>query len=173
MGCNHKFLHMKRTLIVVFIYRNEKEFVANSPIFLGSMLVGSILIYVSLFFWTPTHKTDAGCSLHVAFLLIGFLLLFGSMVVKTWRVHILFSQKTLKVFHISNSQVALFLGILLSVDVVLYLIWVLLTKSKLIFDENFYIPYESYYYCSATTGGKAVIWVMIGYHVSIPFLSFF
>lgn len=103
-------------LVVVIIHRNEKEFVANSPLFLCSMLVGSILIYISIFFWTPTHKSDVGCSIHVAFLLFGFLLLFGSMVVKTWRVHLLFSQKTLKVFHISNSQVALFLGILLSVD---------------------------------------------------------
>lgn len=38
------------------------------------------------------------------------------MVVKTWRVHMLFSNKTLEVFRISNTQVALFLAILMAVD---------------------------------------------------------
>lgn len=103
-------------LIYVVYNRQKKEITANSPIFLVSMLVGSILVYISLFFWTPTHKTNVGCSLHVALLLFGFLLLFGSMVVKTWRVHLLFSQKSLKVFHISNTQVFIFLSILLVVD---------------------------------------------------------
>lgn len=100
-------------LVYVVYNRERKEIAANSPIFLISLLIGSILVYISIFFWTPTHKSSVGCNLQVAFLLFGFLLLFGSLVVKTWRVHLLFSQRTLKVFHISNMQVFLFLSVLL------------------------------------------------------------
>lgn len=63
--------------IVIIIKRKEKNIVASSPIFLVCMLIGSVFIYVSLYFWTPNMKTSAGCSLHVAFLLFGFTLLFG------------------------------------------------------------------------------------------------
>lgn len=63
--------------IVIWIKRKEKVIVASSPIFLVCMLIGSVFIYVSLYFWTPNMKTTAGCSIHVAFLLFGFTLLFG------------------------------------------------------------------------------------------------
>lgn len=38
------------------------------------------------------------------------------MLVKTWRVHLLFSRNTLEVFRVSNTQVGIFLSILLAVD---------------------------------------------------------
>lgn len=96
-------------------------------------MIGSILIYISLFLWMPNNVSKGTCITRVALLSFGFMFLFGyelsflnywcksyfykrSMVVKTWRVHLLFSQQTLKIFSIPNRKVALFLGILLSVD---------------------------------------------------------
>lgn len=151
--------------IYVIISRKKKEIAASSPIFLGSMLTGSILIYLSLIFWMPNHVTKAGCSLNVAFLSIGFVLLFGSMVVKSWRVHLLFTQKTLQVFKISNSQVALFLGLLLTIEVILYIIWISLTRPSVIYNKiNMYEIYNNYYSCSTSTGGTVIVWIMVGYN---------
>lgn len=67
-------------LVYLLINRSKKEIVASSPLFLACMLIGSIIIYASVFFWMPAHMSDAGCSIHVAFLMAGFMLLFGYVI---------------------------------------------------------------------------------------------
>lgn len=111
------------------------------------------------------------------------------MIVKTWRVHLIFSQNSLEVFKISNKKVALFLSLLLSVDgkifliiqfvicsnifkliVILFIVWVSVSspKSELhIVDE--YRPSLNYYKCSSSRAGEGIIWAMVGYHVCVFF----
>lgn len=155
-------------LIYLIIKRKKREIVASSPLFLAFMIIGSIIVYIGVLLWMPAHMTNAGCSAHVAFLMAGFMFLFGSMVVKSWRVHMLFSNKTLDVFKISNTQVALFLSALLSVDVILFLVWTLLTKPALELNiPNPDKPSMNYYTCSTTPAGMIVVWVILGYNVCI------
>lgn len=92
------------------------------------------------------------------------------MIVKAWRVHLIFAQKSLEVFKISNKKVATFLSILLSVDIILFIIWASISTSKaelVVVDE--YRPSLNYYKCSSSKTGTALLWTMVGYHVCFFF----
>ena len=93
---------------------------------------------------------------------LGFTLLFGSMLVKTWRIHLIFSKKTFEVFKISNRKVMFVLGIILLVDVTLLAVWTGISKTRL--QENIIDEYrisENYNSCYSAKGGTIMIWIIV------------
>lgn len=118
-------------IIYIYLYRKHKIIISSSHIFLISMLIGSIIIYISLFFWHPLNNTyESFCYLYVWILSIGFTIFFGSMVVKVWRIALLFGKR-LKLFKVSNKKVAVFLSILVMIDMLLLCIWSIITKATI------------------------------------------
>jgi len=131
-------LHALAWLLYLFCNRKHRVFVASSPVFLGTMLVGSLFFYASIFAWLPNYHfvTDVSCSLRVWLLALGWVLCCGyaivqafgfiwaflankfdrSLIAKSGRVLLLYSRQRLKRLVIRDSHVALFLAILLSVD---------------------------------------------------------
>lgn len=148
----------------VIINRKTKIIHSSSPIFLIGMLIGSIIIYLSIITLSPTLNDKVTCFSVYWLLSIGFILLFGSMLVKTWRIHLIFSKKTFEVFQVPNRTVLLFLSILLSIDIILLVLWSTLSKIKsieLIIDE--YRLNQNYNTCSSNVVGNVFTWIIVGY----------
>lgn len=153
-------------IIYIILNMKNERLVSSSPIFLIGMLVGSIILSISLIMWSPTILTSSMCYLLPILISIGFTLLFGSVLVKTWRIHLIFSEKSFEVFKISNRKVLFFLSILLLIDIVLLSIWASISKTKLY--ENIIDKYrisENYNTCRSNTGGHVLIWIIVGYKV--------
>lgn len=91
---------------------------AASPVFLVGMLLGSILMYLSVFSGTLEARTPA-CHVRIWLLGLGFILLFGSLVLKTYRVARLLDSGNMAIYKISDFQLLLVLFILLSMQIVL------------------------------------------------------
>eukprot|EP01128_Nolandella_sp_AFSM9_P003760 TRINITY_DN1648_c0_g1_i1.p1 TRINITY_DN1648_c0_g1~~TRINITY_DN1648_c0_g1_i1.p1 ORF type:complete len:621 (+),score=145.22 TRINITY_DN1648_c0_g1_i1:61-1923(+) len=72
----------------------------SSPPFLVAILLGAIISLSSVYFW---HRTSTVfCNLRVWLLCTGFILLFGSLYSKTWRVYKILNNKKLKVLNYST-----------------------------------------------------------------------
>ena len=90
-------------LIFLIRYWNHKVIVTSSPLFCVLILIGSLIIFASNIVWMPNLASSASvCELRAWLLPYGFLLLFASLTFKTYRIHRLFTTKTLKIIQISN-----------------------------------------------------------------------
>jgi hypothetical protein len=78
-----------------FKFEKTKQIKASQPIMLYCMLAGGVVAgcRVIVNAWT---RTDAVCRLEIWLGHLAFIFVFGSLFVKTWRVHRLVNSKTLK-----------------------------------------------------------------------------
>lgn len=153
-------------ILYIFLNKDKTPIKSSSPIFLIGMLIGSIVIYSSLIPLSPSLVSTTSCILTPWLLSIGFILLFGSLLVKTWRVHLIFSKKTLEVFSIPNRQVLIFLSLLLLIDIALLSAWTGISKmntNEIIIDE--YRINQNYDVCKPSIGGRVMMWIVIAYKV--------
>lgn len=151
--------------IIFIIINRELDIIKSSaPLFLVGMLIGSIILYISIILFSPTLNNTGMCISSTWLLSIGFTLLFGSLLVKTWRIHVIFSNKSLAVFKVSNMHVLIFLSLLLGIDIVLLIIWTSISKTKSIeIIEDIYRISKNYNSCSSNTSGVVLLWIIIGY----------
>jgi hypothetical protein len=81
--------------LVVYMYLNRtfRVIQASSPTFLAIVALGSIISYGGTFvsIWEPTVLY---CSLYPWFKYIGFALVFGALLIKTYRIQVIFTSKS-------------------------------------------------------------------------------
>ncbi|XP_072030589.1 gamma-aminobutyric acid type B receptor subunit 2-like [Amphiura filiformis] len=111
-------------------YRIQKTMKMSSPNLNSLILVGSILVYLSVISAGVDSHLIASeeirgdlCVVRVWFLSVGFVLAFGSMFSKTWRVHKVTAFKTAKRIIITDKDLFLLVLILLIIDVAVLTIW--------------------------------------------------
>ena len=119
--------------IILIIYQDRKTLAAASPLFLGAILIGSILIYCHYWTWLPQSGYNAAvCHLRYWFLGVGFVFLFGSLFAKSWRIMRLFDPSERNIFKVTNEQLTLALGSFVVVEVVLLAIWSATANPKVV-----------------------------------------
>lgn len=106
----------------VFKFQDRKILLASSPLFLMIILIGTILMYSTIFAWMLESQTVA-CHMRFWLLGVGFVLAFGSLAAKTFRVMRIFDSHSLTVFRISNLRLLFGLGVLVFIEVLLLAIW--------------------------------------------------
>jgi len=106
----------------VFKFRQRKILVASSPLFLQLILAGTILMYLSVFAWVTESQTVA-CHMRFWLLGMGFVICFGALFAKTFRVMRIFGSKSLAVFRISNLYLLIGMSVFVLGEAVLLAIW--------------------------------------------------
>jgi len=142
---------------------------AATPEFLIIMLIGSILCLVTIFFWTLSVPNNivTFCYLRLIFPSLGFILLFGALIIKTWRISLLISEQSMRVYSISTFKIILLLVILIAIDTVFLVI--ILGGSQFetyIVSPEPYRPYYDYYDCKFYQNedmGTVVTWILIAF----------
>jgi len=137
----------------IWHHRFHAVTVIASPFFCLIILGGVLLSHLAVMIFIHV-KNDAGC---MAFPWIGnfaFVIIFGALFAKTWRIDMIFaSSKKLKTKKraISNGLLLLVIGILLLIESFILGLWTGLSplKYKLITDFS---RRESRYSCSSTNG---------------------
>lgn len=149
--------------ILTFIFRDAKGIIASSPVFLYLMLFGSLFIYAGILTW-PLHTNSAMCMLHWWLLGLGFTMMFGSLLVKVWRIARIFNGKDLSLIRITNSELVIFMSVALGIEAVFLIIWSAASPSVAIrksVDVN--RPSLDYVTCTRTTVGTVMLSLMGAY----------
>jgi hypothetical protein len=115
------FLALLLLTVVTLKYRKSKQIKASQPVMLYTILVGGTFALArGLLGIVPA--TDAVCASRVFVGHLTFAVLFGSLFVKVWRVHVLVNSKTLRRIKFSAAQAFLLLLKIIALFVVFLLI---------------------------------------------------
>ncbi|KAJ3113661.1 hypothetical protein HDU96_003100 [Phlyctochytrium bullatum] len=78
--------------IYLWTKANVKIFKAASPAFLGIILLGANISYLAIFVYSLYPVTDITCISFIWLKYLGFALVFGALLVKTHRIHLIFDS---------------------------------------------------------------------------------
>ncbi len=82
---------------------------ASTFSFMVLILIGTMIGNSTIFTWRLTSNNVATCALTPILLGIGFVMTFGALFIKSWRIHMLYNEQSLKMFKISNVRLGLIL----------------------------------------------------------------
>ena len=143
--------------IFLIVYWNDDIIVAASPIFCVIILAGCLAVCLSLFTWMPGTVSSSVCMLRVWLLPIGFMLMFGALLAKTYRIHKIFTADSLSTFGISTAQVVIWVSIIVGVKVGFSIITTSVSSIKAVIHTVDPIrPSKSYYVCTFPLAAKIV-----------------
>lgn len=109
-------------LTIVAVYRNHPVMRSASWWFILTSLSGVGLMLIGLVFWV-SKATTANCNGFSWCTNLGFMLTFGPLFAKTWRIYRIFGGKKLNVIKISNRKLSTMVVFLISVEILILAIW--------------------------------------------------
>ncbi|KAJ3413828.1 hypothetical protein HDV05_007428 [Chytridiales sp. JEL 0842] len=123
--------------ILVLVFAERKVIRSASPPFLILMIIGSIFTFVSNTFFIGTPKT-VDCHAQIYLQLLGFVLVFGSMIAKNLRIHKLFShRKVSKTIFTRIEPFLILLFLLFAIEILLLILWsTLIQPTSTPFDDR-------------------------------------
>lgn len=104
--------------IYFFVYRKEKVIKKTSPFFSQLILFGVDLCFASLIVWEIPQSTLT-CIFKLWLLCIGFGLIMGNLLAKTWRIYKIFSNLSVTSLVIKDSDLLKFSGIVVLGEIIL------------------------------------------------------
>lgn len=149
------------SVLLVLHYRDTQVVRAAQPAFLIIALVGSVLMYSSIYTWLY-FVTDASCKALPWLLSTGFSLIFSCLASKTWRVYRLFYNSKLRAVSLSQWPLFTFLFVSCAILWGLLVIWSAVDPpvARLVVpDVN--RPVLNYYTCHTGTAGKILLIVIL------------
>eukprot|EP01122_Echinamoeba_exundans_P013345 TRINITY_DN5819_c0_g1_i1.p1 TRINITY_DN5819_c0_g1~~TRINITY_DN5819_c0_g1_i1.p1 ORF type:complete len:790 (-),score=104.43 TRINITY_DN5819_c0_g1_i1:170-2539(-) len=149
---------------------NHPIIAAAAPTFLSSILLGTILLYLSNFAALMNLTTFPSCHISIWLLCLGFIITFGSLFAKSWRVWRLYSNKSMTVIKISDGQVMSILGVFVGIMVVLLIILSAAGDPRPIYVSlDPYRPHKDYLICgpSNETAFNVLLALILGYGLAI------
>jgi hypothetical protein len=150
--------------VFLFVHWNHKVIIAASPVFCLTILLGSMLVFISIFNWMPNLINDSICNLRAWLLPLGFFMMFGSLIAKTDRINRLYNSKGLNIIIIPNSQVALIILAICVIQSIISILMITVTKLKAqvhIVDD--YRVSKNFWVCTFPTSLKILFGIDVGY----------
>lgn len=96
-------------LIYSIKHRHHRVMRASTFSFMVLILIGTIISNSTVFVWRLTSNNVVTCALTPVLLGMGFVITFGALFIKSWRIHMLFNEKSLKMFKITDLKLLLIL----------------------------------------------------------------
>ncbi|XP_077992061.1 gamma-aminobutyric acid type B receptor subunit 2-like [Glandiceps talaboti] len=127
-------------------YRSHRFIKMSSPRLNNLMILGCLLTYLSVILVGMDSNTldedqlATVCNLRIWIMVVGFTLAFGSMFSKTWRVHVLFTNKKYERKVVKDGHLFAMVGGFLAIDGAILTIWMVLDSQKVVL--RFFPPEE-------------------------------
>lgn len=148
----------------LFLHWKHKVIVAASPLFCLTILIGSMMVFISIFNWMPNLITDSVCNLRVWLLPLGFMTMFGALIAKTDRIHRLYNTRGISIIVISNTQVALIILIIVVIQAAISILMITVTDLQAnLFVVDQYRVSNNYWVCSFSKPLKVLFGINVGY----------
>eukprot|EP01133_Synstelium_polycarpum_P004414 gene4414-5171_t len=150
--------------VMVVYYKDTHSIRSASPVFCLTIIGGGIMTYLAVIVWVLPMSTG-GCVARYWLLTLGYALLIGALVVKNFRIWIIFDNPELKSVRITNPQLLPYVGIVIAILVVLLAVLtsdrvglVVSTVDKI---DNLG-PYEVMEVCLTNATGVRIIYGILG-----------
>lgn len=151
----------------IIIFRHNKMLISASPLFLSTILVGSIMLYGSYFTWVLEART-ATCYLRFWLIGVGFVVMFGALFAKTWRIMRIFTTTDLRIFQITNTNLIAVLGILVGIEVALLAIWSGTSRPhQTVFVADPLRPSKNLLVCTNGKSGTAMLGILVAFKLAM------
>ncbi|KAL3873520.1 hypothetical protein ACJMK2_036626 [Sinanodonta woodiana] len=109
---------------VTFMYRKQLAIKTASPLFLQLMCLGGILSCFQYFILFLDVSLIV-CTIRIWPLHLGFFVMYGSLIMKTWRISVIFSVGTTKRIHLPDQMLIQRFGIIVAIAFCLLMSWTL------------------------------------------------
>jgi ABC-type branched-subunit amino acid transport system substrate-binding protein len=146
-------------LICVLAYRRNPVISHSSSLFLCYILVGTLISYSSIFVDSPSNVSVATCTLNPLLLGIGFIMTFGSLFAKVWRIWSLYNNKSLTINNITDARLTIITAVLVAIEIAITVVIAALGNDPLLSIEDPYKPSTWQMECS--TSNVRTIFVII------------
>jgi gamma-aminobutyric acid type B receptor len=146
-------------LICVLAYRRNPVISHSSSLFLCYILVGTLISYSSIFVDSPSNVSVATCTLNPLLLGIGFIMTFGSLFAKVWRIWSLYNNKSLTINNITDARLTIITAVLVAIEIAITVVIAALGNDPLLSIDDPYKPSTWQMECS--TSNVRTIFVII------------
>ncbi|KAN0026683.1 hypothetical protein ACTFIV_007673 [Dictyostelium citrinum] len=165
------------SMILVIMFRHAKMIKSASPAFCLLILFGCIIIFTGCIIFSLS-PTDDLCRARVWLLSVGYTIFLGSLLVKNWRIWLLFDNPKLKKRSITNWKLYPFVAGILAADVLILALWQGLgnirSESRIGIDSLTKYQYANV--CSSNDQGSIALYILLVFHgiklLAACFISF-
>ncbi|KAJ3100389.1 hypothetical protein HDU96_010359 [Phlyctochytrium bullatum] len=113
-----------------------KIFKASSPVFLALIILGSNISFAGVWIFSQYPMSSETCVLFGWFKYIGFAVVFGALLVKTYRIMVIFASKKNKVRKLSDGLMLIYFVIFVAIWVAILAIWTILPSQRPYLEIN-------------------------------------
>jgi len=147
-------------IIIVIMYKDQKDIDLRKPVFLVCQNVGAIILLSSNYF-SIGFPTTTYCIAQMVFILIGFDLFYIPFFVKSLRLYILFTVSLDQQISIRDYFLYACIAIFIFLDSIILVAWFI--SFPITVDRKFFLTDDSYnyYYVSCTFNNGFLLGVLI------------
>ncbi|KAM9964217.1 hypothetical protein ACTFIW_005878 [Dictyostelium discoideum] len=162
------------SMIIVIIFKEAKVIKSSSPIFCLLILFGCVIIFVGCIMFARS-PTDGSCRSRVWLLSLGYTIFLGNLMVKNWRIWLLFDNPKLKKRAITNWKLYPWVSGIVIIDIVILSIWQALgdivAESRTGIDSL--TKYEYRNVCASSDQGSIALYLLLVFHGLILLVACF
>ncbi|KYR00378.1 G-protein-coupled receptor family 3 protein 3 [Tieghemostelium lacteum] len=161
-------------LLIIIVYRDSNSIRAASPLFCGLIVFGAIIVYSGIIIWS-LPPSNLFCNLRYWLVSIGFTTLIGSLVVKNFRIWLIFDNPHLKTIKITNFQLFPWILTLEMANVILMGIITSRgqVESNRVYNIDDLTRYEYMQVCQMNQYGTVTLYVLLVYFALLLFIGLF
>lgn len=152
------------TLVWLIVNRNRTAIRKSSTVFCILTTIGATIMFVAAIMWV--YVTDATCALRVWLLILGFVLCYGSIFVKEYRLWLIFDETDLmRTVRVTDSLLLKVVFGGLFIELLIAMIWFIITPflKRVVIDLN---AEEIAYRCTSTVT-PAFFWILFALNMGI------
>jgi hypothetical protein len=147
--------------ILLYLYRDRIELKRSSLVFCHCIVLGSFFAYAAVYL-IAFVSSDNVCRAIPILIGLGFNITFGSLFAKTWRIHRIFNMKALQVQKLTNRYLLRYLGLLAIAEVIVNIVWILLSPLTAELVQSSSSHGLNYYYtCSSPNFATFLILLLL------------
>eukprot|EP00008_Paramoeba_atlantica_P006622 CAMPEP_0201478382 /NCGR_PEP_ID=MMETSP0151_2-20130828/3237_1 /ASSEMBLY_ACC=CAM_ASM_000257 /TAXON_ID=200890 /ORGANISM="Paramoeba atlantica, Strain 621/1 / CCAP 1560/9" /LENGTH=1127 /DNA_ID=CAMNT_0047859443 /DNA_START=128 /DNA_END=3511 /DNA_ORIENTATION=+ len=155
------------------IATNEAHFRYMSPLFCQLICLGAIISASSVFTLLEQKPSEASCTAYPWLLGIGFMLLFGCLFAKTYRLWRLFTSRSLKATVIDNAFLIRIVLLFCAPMIIFLICWTAIEGFEVVHERTEHDEDQVHDICRSETVWWAVFVGMIGFVLTIGCLLTF
>ncbi|KAJ3409425.1 hypothetical protein HDV05_004446, partial [Chytridiales sp. JEL 0842] len=164
------------SIIITVAYRQEKIIRSAAPPFLLLLIIGSMLSFISNSLYIGS-LTTAKCQAEMFLKLTAFAMIFGALIVKNYRIHLLFSRRKLSTSKMAKLEYMMAAyAVIIIIEEILLILWATLLKpSAVTFESAKTLSYGSMCQIQSATSTRAniIVGFLYGYNILLLVLTLY
>ncbi|KAI8854511.1 7 transmembrane sweet-taste receptor of 3 GCPR-domain-containing protein [Chytridium lagenaria] len=122
--------------VYMLVHQKVKIFMASSPNFLALILIGANISYVGVYLFSIYPMSSQSCIIFGWLKYLGFAVVFGALLVKTYRISVIFVNKKNKVRKMNDAVMLGYFSAFLVCWIAILVVWTVLPSQRPFLELN-------------------------------------